>query len=108
MGKSNQQHDGESGLAVDESRPKLKRPPMYKVVVLNDDFTPMDFVVHVLESFFDMDRTKATRIMLTVHTQGRAVAGIYARDIAETRVMQVNEYARRHQHPLLCTMEPNE
>ena len=108
MGKTKQQHDGESGLAVEESRPKLKRPPMYKVLLMNDDFTPMDFVVHVLESFFEMDRMKATRIMLTVHTQGRAVAGIYTRDIAETRVVQVNEHARRHQHPLLCTMEPNE
>ncbi|ACL72920.1 ATP-dependent Clp protease adaptor protein ClpS [Thioalkalivibrio sulfidiphilus HL-EbGr7] len=93
------------GLAVEEARPKLKPPPQYQVVLLNDDYTPMEFVVEVLESFFGMDREKATRIMLHVHTRGKGVCGIYPRDIAETKVAQVNDYARQHQHPLLCAME---
>lgn len=78
---------------------------MYKVVLLNDDYTPMEFVVQVLETFFNMDRETATRVMLTVHTKGKGVCGIYTRDIAETKVAQVNEYARENQHPLLCSME---
>lgn len=106
MGKKDEmQHDDDSGLAVEEAKPKLKRPPMYKVLLINDDYTPMDFVVHILEEFFSMDRHKATQVMLTVHTQGKAVCGIYTRDIAETKVAQVSDHARRHQHPLLCTME---
>lgn len=93
------------GLVVEESRPKLKRPPLYKVVLLNDDYTPMEFVVDVLQKIFTMDRNKATRIMLEVHTSGRGVCGIYTYEIAETKVAQVNSYSRQHQHPLLCTME---
>ncbi len=88
-----------------EAKPKLKQPPLFKVVMLNDDFTPMDFVVHVLEKFFRMDRGKATQVMLKVHTQGRAVCGVYTAQIAETKVSLVNDYARKHQHPLLCSME---
>ncbi len=97
--------DDDHDLAVEESKPKLKRPPMYKVLLLNDDFTPMDFVVHVLEQFFRIDRHKATQIMLTVHTEGRAVCGIYSREVAEMKVEQVNDYSRKHEHPLLCVME---
>ena len=97
--------DADRGLAVEESKPELKRPPMYKVLLLNDDFTPMEFVVHILEKFFSMERHKATRVMLAVHTEGRGVCGTYTRDIAETKVTQVNEYSRKHQHPLMCTME---
>ena len=93
------------GLVVEKARPQLKRPRMYKVVLLNDDYTPMEFVVQVLESFFAMSREKATQIMLHVHTRGKGVCGIYTRDIAETKVAQVNDYSRSHQHPLLCTME---
>ena len=93
------------GLSLQEARPKLKRPPMYKVVLINDDFTPMDFVVQILQSFFSMNREKATQVMLHVHTRGKGVCGLYTRDIAETKVAQVNEYSRSHQHPLLCTME---
>ncbi|MEJ2515229.1 MAG: ATP-dependent Clp protease adapter ClpS [Gammaproteobacteria bacterium] len=93
------------GMAVEEVRPKLKRPPLFRVVMLNDDYTPMEFVVEVLEKFFSMDRTKATRIMLEVHTRGRGVCGVFTYDIAETRVVQVTEYARQNQHPLTCTME---
>lgn len=107
---SNQDHpdareDDASGLVVQEARPKLQAPPMYKVILFNDDYTPMDFVVEVLEVFFAMNREKATKVMLTVHTEGKAVCGIYTRDIAETKAMQVNQYARECQHPLLCEIE---
>jgi ATP-dependent Clp protease adaptor protein ClpS len=95
----------ESGLTVQEARPKLRRPPLFKVLLLNDDYTPMEFVVQVLETFFAMNREKATQIMLHVHTRGRGVCGVYTKDIAETKVSQVNDFARSHQHPLLCTME---
>ena len=95
----------DDGLAVQEAEPKVKRPPLYSVVMLNDDFTPMEFVVHVLESFFSMDREKAVRVMLQVHTQGKGVCGIFSREIAETKVSQVNDYSRENNHPLLCTME---
>jgi len=105
MGDSERQSARDDGLAVEEARPKLKRPPMYKVVLINDDYTPMDFVVHVLESFFNMNREKATRVMLQVHSRGKGVCGVFTRDIAETKVFQVNEYSRANQHPLLCTME---
>ncbi len=92
-------------LVVEEASPKVKRPPMYRVVLLNDDFTPMDFVVDVLENIFGKDRTHAVRIMLEVHTKGKGVCGVYTFEIAETKVAQVNGYSRQHQHPLLCTME---
>ncbi|WP_439134568.1 ATP-dependent Clp protease adapter ClpS [Pseudomaricurvus sp.] len=93
------------GVAVEESRPKLKRPSMYKVVLLNDDYTPMEFVVETLEVFFGMNREQATNIMLTVHTQGKAVCGVFTRDIAETKAAQVNQYAKENEHPLLCEIE---
>jgi ATP-dependent Clp protease adaptor protein ClpS len=92
-------------LAVQEAKPKLRRPPLYKVLMLNDDYTPMDFVVETLELFFSMPREKAVSVMLTVHTRGKAVCGVYTRDIAETKAAQVNQYAREHQHPLLCEIE---
>ncbi|TVZ39193.1 ATP-dependent Clp protease adaptor protein ClpS [Alteromonadaceae bacterium 2753L.S.0a.02] len=95
----------DGGLAVQEVKPRLKKPPMYKVVLLNDDYTPMEFVVHVLEVFFNMNREKATHVMLTVHTKGRAVCGVYSRDVAETKAMQVNQFARQNEHPLLCEIE---
>jgi ATP-dependent Clp protease adaptor protein ClpS len=94
-----------SGLLVEEAKPKLKRPPLFQVVLLNDDFTPMEFVVDVLERIFSLDRTTATRIMLEVHTRGKGVCGVFTFEIAETKVAQVTTYARQHQHPLLCTME---
>ena len=100
-----QEHRGDEGLALEEARPKLKEPALYKVVLLNDDYTPMEFVVTLLERLFGMDREKATRVMLQVHTQGKGVCGVYTYEIAETKVAQVNEYAQRHQHPLLCSME---
>jgi ATP-dependent Clp protease adaptor protein ClpS len=95
----------DDGLAIEESTPKLKRPPLYKVIILNDDYTPMEFVVQVLESFFNMDREKATRVMLHVHTRGVGVCGVFTKDVAETKVSQVNDYSRSNQHPLMCTME---
>lgn len=100
--------DMEGDLALEEAPPQLKRPPMYKVVMLNDDYTPMDFVVEILELFFGADREKATQLMLQVHTQGKAVCGVYTRDIAETKAAQVNQFAREHQHPLLCEIEADE
>lgn len=100
------EHDGQDGdVAVEIEKPKLKRPPMYRVLMLNDDYTPMDFVVEVLASFFGMDAEKATRTMLAVHTEGRATCGIYSKDVAETKAMVVNKYAREHQHPLLCEID---
>ena len=93
------------GLAVDTARPEAVRPPLYQVVLLNDDFTPMDFVVEVLQVFFAMNREKATQVMLHVHTRGKGVCGVYTREVAESKVTQVNEFSRQHQHPLLCTME---
>jgi len=97
--------DDSAGLAVQEAKPELQAPPMYKVVLFNDDYTPMDFVVEILEVFFNLNRELATKVMLAVHTEGRAVCGIFTRDIAETKAMQVNQYARESQHPLLCEIE---
>ena len=103
---ANEPHDDDdSVLAVQNAKPKLKRPPLYKVLILNDDFTPMEFVVHILEYFFSMGREKAVRVMLQVHTQGNGVCGVYSREIAETKVSLVNDYSRDNDHPLLCTME---
>lgn len=99
---------GRGGLALQESKPELKRPPLFKVVLINDDYTPMEFVVEVLEMFFRMNREQATHVMLTVHTQGKGVCGIFTRDIAETKAAQVNQYARENQHPLLCEIEASE
>ena len=92
-------------LAVKEAKPKLKRPPLYQVVLLNDDFTPMEFVVEVLQSIFGMQRTRATQVMLEVHTKGKGFCGEFSFDIAETKVAQVMGLAKQQQHPLLCTME---
>lgn len=97
---------GDDGdVAVAPSKPKLKPPAMYNVVMFNDDFTPMEFVVEVLELFFSLDREAATRVMLTVHTAGKAICGTFTRDIAETKMYQVNQFAQQNQHPLLCEIE---
>ena len=103
-GMSSQDHSDQD-LATLEAKPKIKKPPLYKVILLNDDFTPMDFVVDVLQRFFRMDQEKATQIMLHVHTRGKGVCGVFTRDVAETKVQQVNSYSREHQHPLLCALE---
>lgn len=91
---------------VQDAKPKLKKPRLFKVILLNDDFTPMEFVVLVLQKFFDMSQELAVSIMLNVHTKGRGICGLYTREIAEMKVQDVMECARRHQHPLQCTMEP--
>ena len=93
------------GLELDEAKPKLRRPPLYRVVLLNDDYTPMEFVVELLQKFFRMNIEQATEVMLSVHYQGKGICGIYTAEIAETKVDQVNQYARTHEHPLMCTME---
>lgn len=97
--------DHDDQVVEEASEPKLKSPSMYQVVMLNDDYTPMEFVVEVLETFFSLDRETATRIMLTVHTSGKAVCGTFTRDIAETKALQVNQYSQENQHPLLCEIE---
>lgn len=97
--------NGSHDLAVEEARPKLKKPPLYRVLLINDDFTPMEFVVDVLETIFAMERTRATQVMLEVHTKGQGVCGVFSFEIAETKVAQVMGLAKQHQHPLLCTME---
>ncbi|KAF3977630.1 MAG: ATP-dependent Clp protease adapter ClpS [Methylococcales symbiont of Iophon sp. n. MRB-2018] len=105
MSDSDPSQDNDTGLAVQEAKPKLKPPPLFKVMLLNDDFTPMDFVVEILTDYFSMNEEKATQVMLQVHTEGVGICGIYARDVAETKVHIVNEYSRKHHHPLMCSME---
>jgi len=104
-GKDNGQEQPGQGLVVEEAAPRLKKPPLYQVLLINDDYTPMEFVVDLLQRIFGHDRTRATRIMLEVHTRGKGVCGVYTFEIAETKVAQATSYARQHQHPLLCTME---
>ena len=96
--------EGDSGVALD-TRPKTTRPPLYKVMILNDDYTPMEFVIMVLEKFFGLTHQESFELMLTVHKKGLAVVGVYSREIAETKVSQVSDMAQRHEHPLQCTME---
>ncbi len=95
----------EQGLALEEARPELKPPPMYRVILLNDDYTPMDFVIEILKVFFVMSHDRATQVMLHVHTKGKGVCGVFTFEIAETKVAQVNDYSRQSEHPLKCTME---
>lgn len=110
LGMEDDQDGGidEGDVAVAESKPQLKQPPMYKVILLNDDYTPMEFVVEILETFFHMGREKATQVMLNVHTYGKGVCGVFTRDIAETKAAQVNQYSRDNQHPLLAEIEATE
>ncbi|MBD3764312.1 MAG: ATP-dependent Clp protease adapter ClpS [Rhodobacterales bacterium] len=96
--------EGDGSIAT-KTRTRTQRPPMYKVLLLNDDYTPMEFVVHVLERFFGLSHAQAFEIMLTVHKKGLAVVGVFSFEVAETKVAQVMDFARRHQHPLQCTME---
>lgn len=97
--------DSDGNTALQEAKPQLKKPPLYKVILLNDDFTPMDFVVEILTDFFNMSEERATQVMLQVHTQGVGVCGTYTKDVAETKVHIVNDYSREHHHPLMCAME---
>ncbi len=95
----------EGGTVVEAEEPVTAKPPMYQVVLLNDDYTPMEFVVDVLQRFFGMSSGQATQVMLHVHTKGKGMCGLFTREVAETKVTQVNEYSRGFQHPLLCVME---
>jgi ATP-dependent Clp protease adaptor protein ClpS len=100
-----EERDGHIGVVVEEAAPETKAPPLYKVVLLNDDYTPMEFVVEVLQRFFRMDRENAERVMLEVHVKGKGVCGVFTYEIAETKVAQVLGYSRDNQHPLMCTLE---
>lgn len=97
--------ESQKELWIQEAQPLLKEPILYHVLMHNDDYTPMEFVVEVLESFFNMDRSNATRVMYEVHMSGKAVCGIFSKDVAETKMEQVIDYARKHEHPLLCSVE---
>tara|TARA_B100000446_G_scaffold187753_1_gene218253 strand:+ start:3086 stop:3454 length:369 start_codon:yes stop_codon:yes gene_type:complete len=101
-------HIGDGNLAVEVSKPKLKPPAMYQVLMLNDDYTPMDFVVEVLQTFFGKSEEQAMQIMLAVHNKGAAICGVFTKDIAETKAAMVNDYARECQYPLLCEVVPAE
>ena len=107
MADKPEDNDGDLSVVL-ETRTRTKRPPLYKVLLLNDDYTPMEFVVHVLERFFGLNHAQAFEIMQTVHKKGLAVVGVFSHEIAETKVTQVMDFARRHQHPLQCTMEKEE
>ncbi len=98
-------NEGPGTWVIVKAKPKTKKPSMYKVLMLNDDYTPMEFVVHILERFFNKTREDATRVMLHVHRRGVGVCGVYTYEVAETKVTQVTEFARQHQHPLQCTLE---
>jgi len=104
MGQDLESHK-DQGLALEEARPEVKLPPMYRVILINDDYTPMDFVIEILINFFRMSHDRATQVMLHVHTKGKGVCGVFTFEIAETKVAQVNEYSRQSEHPLKCTME---
>lgn len=103
-GSGNMGDEGETGV-VTKTRPKTKKPSLYKVLLLNDDYTPMEFVIHILQRFFNKDINEATEIMLHVHQNGVGVCGVFTFEVAETKVTQVIDLARQHQHPLQCTME---
>ena len=98
-------HGTGTATATTTTKPKLEKPPLYKVILINDDYTPMEFVVDVLRSFFDMNVEKATQIMLKVHTEGKGVCGVFSKDLAETKAAQVNGYSRECEQPLLCSIE---
>ena len=105
--QEDQEDQGTSvAVAVATIKPKLKKPPLYRVIIFNDDYTPMEFVVYVLQTFFGIDRDKATQIMLAIHTHGKGVCGIFTKEVAETKSAQVNNFARENEHPLISEIEP--
>jgi ATP-dependent Clp protease adaptor protein ClpS len=106
--KDNGSDSGTDTILKPKAKPKTAKPPMYKVLLLNDDYTPMEFVVHVLQRFFGLNHAQSVELMLTVHRKGVAVVGVFSYEIAETKVTQVMDYARQNQHPLVCTMEKEE
>ena len=105
MGKASQNEEDGAGHTITQYKPKIAKPSFYKVLLLNDDFTPMDFVVLVLKKFFSKTDAEATQIMLQVHHQGAGTAGVYSHEVAETKVYLVNEFSKGHEHPLKCSME---
>lgn len=107
MASEKNRPDSGSNALLEPQRSEVKPPPLYKVFLLNDDYTPMDFVVSVLERFFNMSREQATLVMLKVHREGKGICGVFPRDVAASKVEQVSAYARQHQHPLACVMEEN-
>lgn len=102
---SEEESPGTPGLVTAEAKPETKQPSLYRVVLMNDDYTPMEFVIQVLMLFFNMNEEKATQVMLAVHTQGKGVCGVYTKDVAETKATQVNQFSRDNKHPLLCEVE---
>lgn len=102
------EQDGRDGTILEARKAEVKPPPMFKVMLLNDDYTPMEFVVLVLQKFFTLSRESATQVMLKVHREGRGICGVYPKDIAKTKVEQVLAFAQKHQHPLQCVMEEND
>ncbi|MEM5528440.1 ATP-dependent Clp protease adapter ClpS [Gammaproteobacteria bacterium AS21] len=102
---SDEEHSHDHDLVVQEMKPELKQPSLYRVVLLNDDYTPMEFVIEVLMMFFAMNQEKSTQVMLAVHTEGKGVCGVFTKDVAETKAAQVNQFARDNKHPLLCEVE---
>lgn len=102
---SDKPDEGPDSGVLTQTKPKTKKPPLYKVIMLNDDYTPMEFVVHVLEKYFQIGREAAVEIMMTVHLKGAAVVGVFTYEVAETKVAAVMDDARRHEHPLTCRME---
>ncbi|MDP3895138.1 MAG: ATP-dependent Clp protease adapter ClpS [Mesorhizobium sp.] len=105
QGSNDGQAPGRGTAVITRTKPKTKKPSLYRVLILNDDYTPMEFVIHILERFFQKDREAATRIMLHVHNHGVGECGVYTFEVAETKVSQVMDFARQHQHPLQCVME---
>ena len=106
LGPQEDQEDEGTSVAVATVKPKLKKPPLYRVIIFNDDYTPMEFVVYVLQTFFGIDRDKATQIMLAIHTRGKGVCGIFTKEVAETKAARVNNFARTNEHPLISEIEP--
>ncbi|MBS3651360.1 ATP-dependent Clp protease adapter ClpS [Pseudaminobacter sp. 19-2017] len=104
-GDSDRQGPGRGTAVITRTKPRTKKPSLYRVLILNDDYTPMEFVIHILERFFQKDRETATRIMLHVHNHGVGECGVYTFEVAETKVAQVMDFARQNQHPLQCVME---
>ena len=99
---------GNTSAVATLEKPKVKKPPLYRVILLNDDYTPMEFVIYVLQSFFGFDKEKATQIMLSVHTKGKGICGVFTREVAETKSMHINNFAQQNEHPLISEIEPAE
>ena len=106
LSNNSDEYESNSSSLVELKEPKLKKPSLYRVILLNDDYTPMEFVIYVLQTFFSYDKEKATQIMLAVHTKGKGVCGIYTKEVAETKSNQINNFAKQNEHPLVSDIEP--